>query len=112
MKILDFIKSLFKRNKTKLLEETNEMNQDIEKTNETKNQFNENNKVKLEELGKNEKTKSEKVIMLLESIGCDKDVFKRINNFEDVDLQKMKDNLMLFTTLGFTKLEMHMMLRK
>lgn len=109
MKIIEFIRKIFRKNKVKLLQESYENTEEKEVSIKNNNEVLTFEKYKNHE--KNEISKSEKVVLLLKSVGCDNSIFDSDYDFEDLDLKNMKDNLMFLTNFGFTKLEMDIILR-
>lgn len=109
MKILEFIKNIFtkifRKDNKKLLESAKKEKIQPNNIQESKEKFSSELKQKNENM-----SKSERIALILTTAGCDENINNIVDNLEDIDVNQMKNNLMLLSKLKFTKLEMNMIL--
>lgn len=55
-------------------------------------------------------SKDEKVRQILKVAGCRTEIFKRIKNFENIDIENFRKTLNILTLLNFTKYELNVVL--
>ena len=61
---------------------------------------------------KNELSKTDKVKKILKSIGCEKEIFLKIEDFENLNIENFKTNLKILTNLDFSKIQLSIILSK
>lgn len=105
MNLIQKIKQILGFNKTKRLEAAKETN-----TNQTKKTISKENI--LVDLNKEtvEATKSEKIKEILKAAGCKKEIFLRVDKFENIDTENLRQVLILLTNLNLTKYELNVVL--
>lgn len=106
MRILQFLKNIFSRNKIKAItapqEETKESIPQSEGNSFIDKYRAENTTANYEGLTNNE----EKVKEVLKTVGCVDETINSIYRVENIDTQNLKNNIMTLTNLGVTKLQL------
>lgn len=108
MNLLQKIKELFGFNKAKRLTKAKDTNEEIIPKQVKKESI-------IEELQKgnvneNEKSKSDKVKEILKTVGCKKEIFLRIQDFENINIQNLREILKILTSLQFSKYDLNVIL--
>ena len=107
MKIFQFLKNIFSKNKIKAIaapkEEIKEEVQPSRENESFKQQLKIENSVNPP---KKNQSREDKVKELLKNIGCTDDTINSIDRINDIDINNLKSNIMTLTQLGITKLQL------
>lgn len=122
MKIIQWIKDFINKCKTKKLNAPNfeniqsenikiESTENISLNEKTIDKVDDNVKKDIFALNtKKELSKNDKVKQILKTIGCEKEIFLKITDFENLDIENFKTNLKLLTNFNFSKLQLSIIL--
>lgn len=107
MKILQFFKNIFSKNKIKAIAAPKEEIKEEVKPSRENESFKQQLKIGNNVNQKNKNQSQEnKVKELLKSIGCTDDTINSIDRMNDIDINNLKNNIMTLTELGVTKLQL------
>lgn len=104
MNIIQKIKAIFRFNKVKKLEPAKEV-----QNKDTNFKSNKENLLDLKSAVK-EVTKTDRVTEFLKFAGCNKEVFLRVDDFEDIDVENLNNILKLLCDMGLNKQEVNVVL--
>ncbi len=105
MNLIQKIKQIFSFNRTKRLEPAKEINTEQSAKITPKENV-------LLDLSKEtvEANKSEKIKEILKAAGCKKEIFLRVDDFESINTENLRQVLILLTSLNLTKYELNVVL--